>query len=336
MPTAATSTKVEHATSPAVSNTESMIAYLQAMMHMPAIERMRFWLITLGVRIVMFVYGVFVWATMAVMGDQKRTLYLPEDDMKLPGSKAVRIPMRILGPEDMQEIRQHVDSATPFVIRGLDKSVFTPVDLSNYEVKDNTLLVHVRQMWDATCWKPARFAYKYLSTSLPWDSLFLVRIDLMGSYDRGLTHIDILPTRNFYYLQQGEKLIDIVPKEYTDLVDMTIGIDNSYVTSEARDFECSRWLENLPAVYETVLQAGDVLCFDNGSCLHKFKNLAGPSVSQSFRVANFRACYRPLLRPLMLSMDTACHAAHILSVQQVSRNPKTVGETAIQEAQKQS
>jgi hypothetical protein len=94
----------------------------------------------------------------------------------------------------------------------------------------------------------------------------------------GKPHIDMVPSNNLYRLHVGTKKVRIVPKEFTHLAALKVGIDNLYTSSES--------LDGLSGVWEIDLNAGDVIIFNSGGCIHSFENTSPYTLGESIRFAN--------------------------------------------------
>jgi len=93
----------------------------------------------------------------------------------------------------------------------------------------------------------------------------------LGKYSQGKAHLDLGPhVFNCYFLRQGFKDVLLIPPEVSKTVPLLPGLDGLYIRdseSEAREYK-----ESLPYYYRVDLPPQSMLCFNNTTVIHQFRN----------------------------------------------------------------
>lgn len=245
-------------------------------------------------RIGTFLYGL-TYKMCHGMTEQSSSINLPTNSKQ---------DVEVISKDDVDKIRNYVRSSTPFILKNMSDK-YDRVDISRYNVKQNEMIVEVHLFNDPLNNSVRHDAEKYTSIGGPLSGKLVSRIDIMRRYKAGIAHCDVLPTTNYYWMQQGRKLVQIVPKEYSMLLPTLFGHDNCYVKEDFDNPESQEWLKKLPGYWEVLLEEGDVLVFNNGGCIHRFENIEDiPTVSQSYRTINFHFAHSPLVNELMYGGTT--------------------------------
>ena len=146
-----------------------------------------------------------------------------------------------------------------------------------------------------------------------------------GDYGSGVMHMDAMSTYNFYFVQRGAKEVFIVPPEYTDVFRLRGGIDSVYALDDVDNSDSLTHLAaKAPEYYRFVLNASQVLLFNNAKCLHKFINLSGKEEVYSLRLFSLDPSPRVALNDFG-NWQQAVHYANIMLSSGLSRNASYVG-----------
>jgi len=107
---------------------------------------------------------------------------------------------------------------------------------------------------------------------MPWSRRAYWPLWFLGRYSQGKAHVDLGPhVFNCYFLRSGAKDVVLVPPEVTKSVSLEPGIDGLYIRdseSEAREYT-----QVLPYYYRVDLPAQSMLCFNNTTSIHQFRNV---------------------------------------------------------------
>jgi len=102
-----------------------------------------------------------------------------------------------------------------------------------------------------------------------------------GKYVGNRAHIDSYISYNFYYVNKGEKMVWIIPEEYTNTIELKNALDHLYVKADGVGTTNLDWLNKIPYYYKFNIKAGDVLVFNSSKCIHKFINVNGNEQARS-------------------------------------------------------
>ena len=105
----------------------------------------------------------------------------------------------------------------------------------------------------------------------PWSPRAYWPLWFLGNYSQGKAHLDLGPhVFNCYYLRRGVKDVLLIPPEVSKTISLQPGLDGLYIPDseeEARGYKAS-----LPYFYRVDLQPQSMLCFNNTSVIHQFRN----------------------------------------------------------------
>lgn len=184
----------------------------------------------------------------------------------------------------LKKIKKYIDNSIPLVITNIPNKFSK--DFTKYSLVDNILNNHdnkniiLNQYFLPNIPNFKKFIKKYIQKTI------ISMIQLNGNYESGKAHIDFVSSYNIYYLHKGEKKVTILPYEYTDYLDMSVGIDNIYVKDDINIGDNNDWLKKVPSYWSFVLKENELLLFNNSKCIHKFKNTINPVEAFSIRVVH--------------------------------------------------
>lgn len=112
-----------------------------------------------------------------------------------------------------------------------------------------------------------------ITSLLPYSPRAYWPFWFLGNYSQGTAHVDLGPhTFNCYYMRKGSKDVLLAPPEVAKSIPLAPGIDGLFVPGSAD--EERRYAKALPYYYRVDLLPESMLCFNNTSTLHQFRNHA--------------------------------------------------------------
>ena len=105
----------------------------------------------------------------------------------------------------------------------------------------------------------------------PWSVRAYWPLWFLGKYTQGKAHVDLGPhVCNCYFLRKGVKDVLLIPPEVAKIIPLTPGLDGMYI--EGSESEKREYRGDLPYYYRVDLPAQSMLCFNNTSTIHHYKN----------------------------------------------------------------
>lgn len=180
----------------------------------------------------------------------------------------------------IETINSYFKTSIPLIVKDMPKDYFEKLETINDEIndekdylKENVFIKN--RILPRNLGKLGSFINKDLKKNI----LYIAK--LTGSYKNTYAHIDYVPSYTFYYLKKGKKKIILIPIKYSDKY-IVKGDDCVY---DKDSMHKENWYKKYPSYYKFNLKEGEVLFFNNTSCLHKFENR---KISKAFlmRISN--------------------------------------------------
>ena len=172
-------------------------------------------------------------------------------------------------------IQGFISRSEPVIIQNLPKDTFSaltpggqysPPSTEAKVKRGNVILVNY-------LWPRALGAFgQWIQKNIQRQAYTMVRIS--GNYGGTPAHMDGFGDQ-VYYVARGRKRVWICPRQYNHLLEFQSGANTVWIPGSGRtSSDPNNWIQSVPGVWALELNAGDVLLFNNSTCVHKFENVS--------------------------------------------------------------
>ena len=236
----------------------------------------------LGLLLFPFVMAAFwVITPMEMLMDYGRRLLWPSSGpprRPRPGLKGEQ-PIEFFDPDilmasDWARLRdEYVHRGVPFVLQRAGNKPLSSVAPPVEAVTDATASGCIRVV-TTTFLGPLPGLDELCAKLFPWSPRAYWPLWFLGRYSQGTAHVDLGPhVFNCYFLRSGSKDVLLAPPEVARDLDLAPGLDGLYIPESAD--EKRAYARSLPYYYRVDLPPQSMLCFNNTSTLHQFRNQVG-------------------------------------------------------------
>lgn len=221
-------------------------------------------------------------------------------------------------PALIQEVRKLVSEDKPLVLKNVPKEYFQVLKEEKYDKpEDFPGQVSSGEYLIMDSWflpQLGKRLQRLITDLLFHRPIFMARF--RGGYRSSAAHIDSGAMYNFYYVNEGKKRVTLIPSEFSSLIELAPGHDSVlFPGSDVDDAFGSQY----PGFYQFVVEAGDVLIFNNCAVLHKFENMTGKEDIYTIRVSSFSTPCNETLANDMFNYKNALHIASEIANSRTTR-----------------
>jgi hypothetical protein len=191
---------------------------------------------------------------------------------ELKGEQAVEVfDPDVLTASDWKKLRdKYVERGVPFVLRRATGAPLSGVMPPAYAIDGafSTGCIRVAALGIA---ERLPGLDELVAKLFPWSARAYWPLWFTGKYSQGKAHVDLGPhVFNCYFLRKGVKDVLLVPPEVASSVALSPGLDGLFI--DGSESEERGYRETLPYYYRVDLSEQSMLCFNNTSTIHHFRN----------------------------------------------------------------
>lgn len=173
---------------------------------------------------------------------------------------------------DNCNLKKYLENSIPVIVENVDSkslTYFKNKTITEKQFTDGNIFIKSNGIIETMQTNIGKWVLTKSRRPIIMSSIFT------GKYRSGISHIDVMPSYNFYTMLEGTKEVLIIPIEFESYVDLNNGIHNIHVSNEPKGehkIENLPWLQNIPYYYRFDLQPNQMLIFNNSANIHKFIN----------------------------------------------------------------